>query len=164
MMKKLINNKKLLNVIILIVLIGLSYFTATTFAKYISSLNRSISGTIAKWDVSLAGDNNAPINLIAGNNTQTYSLSVTSTSEVKANYVIEITNVPTGVKAKLDNGSYVSPSSNKITLSNSNTYLPPNSVGTTKNHTITFQAALSTNVISNSNMTLNVIFTQAPVA
>lgn len=94
-----------------------SFFVIRTYSKFSSSVDKTGSLSIAKWDV-LANIPTEDINLVAGNNIDTYTLTVTSKSEVATNYSIVISNLPIGVQVALDNNNYKNVSSGKVQFNN----------------------------------------------
>ena len=137
-----------------------SYFAFNTLSKYASQVNTNDQVSVARFSVSATG-NNANIDMIAGNSgsSLTYTVTVTSTSEVAANYSIILTSVPTGVKVKLDNGSFESETNGTINFNNVGTF-NANDSNSTRTHTLTFMAEIGTTTQSNTSIGLDVIFTQ----
>ena len=137
-----------------------SYFAFNTLSKYVSRINKSNQISIARFSVAM-DSNNANIDMIAGNggSSLTYTLTVTSTSEVATNYSIVLTSVPTGVNVKLDNGSFESEVNNIIIFNNAGSFLP-NDQNSTHTHTLTFMAEIGTATQNNAQIDLDVVFTQ----
>ena len=137
-----------------------SYSAFNTLSKYASQVNTSDQASVARFSVNATG-NNSNISMIAGNggSSLTYTVTITSTSEVATDYSIILTNVPTGVKVKLDNGSYMSETNNEISFNNVGTFVP-NDSNSTRTHTLTFMAEIGTATQSNSSIGLDVVFTQ----
>ena len=137
-----------------------SYSAFNTLSKYASQVNTSDQASVARFSVNASG-NNANIDMIAGNggSSLTYTVTVTSTSEVATNYSIKLTNVPTGVKVKLDNGSYISGTNNEISFNNAGTFAP-NDSNSTRTHTLTFMAEIGASTQSNASIGIDVVFTQ----
>ena len=134
------------------------------FSKAIFKSSAGATKTInaAAWDVSLtqmSATNN--VTLVSGTGTQTYSLKVSSESEVDVIYAIVVENVPSGVKIKLDDRqNYETPdANNKITFSNAGsiTYSPQGGENT---HVLTFTSDPGTQVVSNRQLTVKVIAKQ----
>ena len=137
-----------------------SYFAFSSLSKYTGEFNRTNQISVARFNVSI-DSNNANISMIAGNggSSTTYTVSVTSLSEVATNYAIVLTNVPSGVKVKLDNGNFVSETNTAITFNNAGTFTP-NDSNSTRTHTLTFMAEIGTETQTNESINLDVIFTQ----
>ena len=137
-----------------------SYFTFSTVAKYAGEISRTNQISVARFNVSATG-NNSNISMVAGNggSSLTYTVTVTSISEVATSYSILLTNVPTGVKVKLDNGSYISGTNNEISFNNAGTFAP-NDSNSTRTHTLTFMAEIGAATQSNASIGLDVVFTQ----
>ncbi len=144
---------------LLFLIVFTSIFSAMTLAKYGSNHSTTPDYTIAKWSVSTNNDSNKTINLVSGNNEATYTVRVTSTSEVAATYSIELTSVPSNTEVKLDSGSFVSPNnSGTILFGNVGTINTGNS--SEHVHTLTFKADLNETEMSNRTVGVNVIFVQ----
>jgi len=146
---------------ILVSILMLLVFTAillipNSTSRYQNSKNGNGQTPVALWNVS-ATSNDSAINLVAGSTT-TYTFTVNNDSDVSVVYSIEISNLPTGVQAKLDSGSYQSPTSNKIVIS------PAGELGysgtTQRTHTLTFNTPLSTSEVSNQSVSIEVTFAQ----
>ena len=147
-------NKKILILLAIIFLVNIS--VVTTYSMYRTT--RSGTGTLnaATWSISSTGSSNS-ISLVAGE-PQTYTLNVRNDSEVDVKYTIVIDNIPNTVQVKLDSGSYVTPTNNKITFSNAGELLYGGTI--TRNHTLTFLTPLSTAETSNQSLSINVEFAQ----
>ena len=59
------------------------YFSVNTLAKYTGTVSGTGETQVAKWEVSATPNSNSPMNIIAGNNTASYKITVTSTSDNK---------------------------------------------------------------------------------
>lgn len=138
-----------------------SYFIIHTFSKYSESINKMGSITIAKWDVS-ANIPTEDVNLVAGNNVDTYTLTVTSKSEVATNYSIVISNLPIGVQVALDNNNYKTVSSGKVQFNNVGSF-NANASNTSKNHTLKIKAELYADEQTNKKIKVDVVFTQKQI-
>ncbi len=159
-MEKLLRN----NIIVLIVLAVLtSFFSVATFAKFREAINSSSSDvTIAKWNVQTSNDENKNVSVIAGEDGSTFTVRVKSESEVASTYSIVVSNIPANVEVKLDDGTKESSETGTLTFDDIRTI----SVGdtTTYEHTLTFSTSLSSEEISNQEVTVDVIFTQATLS
>ena len=93
--------------------------------------------------------------------TDVYNLTVTSTSEVDVVYTIIISNLPTGVEVALDNGTYQPSSNGTVRISNAQTVINYNDAVKTKNHTLTFRATSSAQVVSDQEIDVDVEFKQS---
>ncbi len=150
-------------IIIVAVVLGIAFFVIPlTRAIFKSSGSSTKTLSTATWEVSLNQTGlSDSVTLISGVDTQTYTLKVRSDSEVDAVYAIEIGNIPTGVKIKLDsNQNFEAPDvNNKITFNNAGTllYSPQGSENT---HTLTFMSETGTAAVSNRTLTVNVIIQQ----
>ncbi len=143
-------------------LLLISYFTMTTFAKYTSLLNVDGKISVAKWDVSIAGQDNIklPTMYIGDSNTyQSYELSVTSKSETATNYSAIISNVPDGVQIQVDDNDLYSESNNVITIENLGSFNATD-INNTHKHKFTILVPFGTNPFSDQQLDIDVIFTQ----
>ncbi len=139
------------------------YFSANTLAKYTGTVSGTGQTQIAKWDVSAVSNSNSTMNIIAGNDTATYEITVTSTSEVGCTYSIVLSNVPTGVKVKLDNESPVTVGADKIVTFNNCGRFYANNPGVVKVHTLVLEAGIDIPPVSNNSMNIDVSFVQDPI-
>lgn len=133
-----------------------SYF----IAKYTSLFQSGDDGTVAKWSVTSSSSSATTLNIVSGNATGTYTLDVTSTSEVSASYSIVLANVPSGIEVKVDNGAYHSPDgTGTIEFSNVGAFTP-NLSNSTHSHTLTFNSLLDAGTPASNTIDIDVIFTQ----
>ena len=169
MKKKITNKKKLTTFLLIYLILFTSYFSLITLSKYVGTTSGSGTTTIAKWEVSTDTTDNLSntVDVIIGNTTQSYTLKITSTSDVKAMYSIVLSNVPSDVQVKLENSStyptYQTPTNNNtITFSNVG-YINANanSNDRTITHTLTFNVPIDSNTISARGINIDVIFNQA---
>lgn len=144
-------------VIALCLLAILLVMISGTYALYKSSGSGNASMVAATWSVSLVGDDD-DIELTSGSTEQEYLLTVKNDSEVSVSYIIKITNLPDGVKVKLDTGSYREESNNEIIFDDDRELLI-NGI-TQRNHTLTFTAPLDSVEVSNQKIKIDVIFKQ----
>ena len=144
--------KKILVIVVLLVFISIISYTLAIYRGR-NSGTATIRG--ANWSVSTSGNNS--LNLTAGS-TANYTLTVTNDSEVDVLYSIELSNLPSGVSVKLDNGSFVQESNNKVTFSNVGTLLYGASP---RNHTLTFSTEIDASTVSNRTIGINVTFKQS---
>ena len=137
-----------------------SYFTMTTLARYTTLLNKNGNISVAKWDVSIAGEDNQVLDtLYIGDSSSygRYNLSVTSKSEVAINYSIIIKNVPTGVQIQVDDKNPCSEIDHIVTI----TDLERLDAGdNTRNHTLTILVPSGVEPFDTTELDIDVIFTQ----
>ncbi len=135
--------------------------TILTFALVRFRSNSSGSIKSAKWSVSRnysqPGDS---IEIYKGGDTDSYTLTVESASEVDVKYKIIIQNLPEGVEVDLDNTGYQTPSNGTLTIENANTVINYNDAIKTKNHTITFKATNAASLVTNQAINIDVEFRQ----
>lgn len=149
-------NIKLIALICLLILFCIPH-TLGLFKRMISA-----TGLIntASWNVALnqTGVDNT-LQVIPDTLNASYTLNVTSNSEVDVQYTIIVRNIPSGVEVKLDNGSFQTPSSNTVTFNNvGNIYY--NDVSKEKTHTLTFKANTGATAVNNQNVSVDVDFKQ----
>ena len=147
----------LIAIIAIVILIFNTYFNA----KYKTRVSGSDIAHVAKWNVGIDTSNNADkLYLVSENenDTNSYNITVTSTSEVSSRYSIILSNVPDGLQVKLDSGDYRSPDGNIITFDYAGTFL----IGeqTTRTHTLTFKDLLTSNNNGDIDVDVNVVFEQ----
>ena len=139
-----------------------SCFTLITLAKYTSLLNRNGNVSVAKWDVSIAGENNKTLpTMTIGNSStyQDYTLTVTSLSEVGITYSAVITGVPTGVQIQVDDNTIYTPTNNTITINNLGSF-SANASNTTHTHKLSFIVPIDTDTITNQALDIDIVFVQ----
>lgn len=153
------SNKKILILSVFFcfaLIITIGYISYSSLAIYKNSGTGNAGTVTAVWDVS-ASSTSSTIDLVAGSTT-TYTFTVNNDSDVPVTYSIEISNLPTGIQAKLDTRNYIHESNNKIVIS------PAGELGytgtTQRTHTLTFNTPLSSSEVSNQPISINVIFSQ----
>ena len=110
--------RKFINLIIIYLLILTPKLVINTYSKYGSIIEKQSNISIAKWDMTTNFSNNE-INLISGNNTIDYTLSINSLSEVGYKYYIMLSNVPDTIIVEFNNREYV-PNNHQITIESNN--------------------------------------------
>lgn len=150
--------------ILLLSVFAIFVFTVivTTFAIFRGSGSAAGSLHAATWSISrsqsASGDSLEVIPELASD---VYNLTVTSNSEVDVVYTIIVSNLPTGVEVSLDNGTYQTPTSGTVRISNAQTVINYNDTVKTKNHTLTFRATSSAQVVSDQEIDVDVEFKQS---
>ena len=116
----------------------------------------------ALWSVSVNSNSNSTINLMPNAGTAQFTIVVTSNSEVDTEYSIIVSNIPSGVDVKLDNGNFESPASNSdtVTFSNVGTIIYGDS-NNEKTHVLTFRANADAVIVSNQTVNIDVEFKQS---
>lgn len=114
----------------------------------------------ASWNVALnqTGVNNT-LQVIPDTLNASYTLNVTSTSEVDVQYTIIVRNIPSGVLVKLDDGSFQTPSNNTVTFNNAGS-IYYSDVSKEKTHVLTFKANTGTTAVNNQTVSVDVDFRQ----
>ena len=153
------DNKKILFRIACVAFVLYLFFIASyvpyTYAKYKSSSSGSAEISLANWNVSIAGGNNS-ITVTSGGSTTDFTLTTTNNSEVDVTYSLILTNVPSGVSVKVDNGNYYAEENNSITIPNIGTL----EVDGSNTHTLTFKAILDAVEVDNQQIGIDVEFKQ----
>ena len=137
------------------------YFGTMTMASFTGKTEESTTVSIAKWDVSLAGEDNQtlPTITIGDSNTyQTYNLRVMSESEVALNYSLKISNVPSDLIIEIDGVEYT-PIGNEILIDNLGSFIA-NDPETTKIHQMKFIVPIDSETIDAEIIDVDVTFTQ----
>jgi len=156
-MKKIFKNKKIQIFVLVYLTIFTSYFSIITLSKYSGRINGSGQMTIAKWDVSLASNDDS-VSVLSGSNGTTYNLNVVSASDVGIDYYITINNIPTGVAVLLD-GVEATVNAGVAEFGKVGS-IYANDSNKTKTHTLTFKAPLGTNSVTNRAVGIDVKFVQ----
>ena len=161
MKKKIVIKKKFITFLLIYLILFTSYFSVITLSKYVGTTRGAGTTAIAKWEVSVdTSDNDSnTLNLVSGNTTQNYILKLTSTSETVATYSIILSNVPSELEVKLDDGSYMMPVDNTITYEDVG-YINANASNRTVTHTLTFNAPIDSNILSTNQINIDVKFVQ----
>ena len=149
----------LLLCILLIALVGFSL--VPTLSKYSYAMNKNTGATVAKWEVYLDTSDNTSdeISLVSGNGSQTYILELTSTSETIATYSIVLSNLPDGLKVKLDDGTYKTPIDSEISWIDVG-YINANATERTIIHRLTFEVPLDSDMVGLNEINVDVTFVQ----
>lgn len=137
------------------------YSSVTSFAKYASVVTQNGSVSVAKWDVSLSGEENEilPTITIGDDSTyQDYDLTVTSNSEVAINYSVVISNVPSGLRVIVGEDTY-GPSNNKIIIDNIGHFSALDN-HSTHVHRLTFIVPIDSDAFDSQTVDMDVIFSQ----
>ena len=152
-------NQKKYRIIILI--ISATLFAYSSYAIYKNSSVTNVVTTAAIWDVTLNSNNNNTLSIVPDpdGSTATYTLNVTSQSEVDIIYNIVIDDIPSGVSVQLDNGNFMQGNNGKVIFGNAGTILYSDS-SKTKTHTLTFKAAQGTPYTANEELDINVVTRQ----
>ena len=167
-MKKFKLNKK---IIIGLILIMITFASSFLLAKYVSAIKGASNlANIAKWTVNYLDTENhsKSLNLVAGDDDTfsetytppTYILKVTSTSETSANYQIILTDVPSAMQIKIDDGEYQTPTDNTMIFEGANYKINITDNDKIKTHTLTFKVPLDSDIDSVNNINIDVKFEQ----
>ena len=155
-------NKKIFKYFLIMYIFLISnIFITKTYSKIVSSVSRKGNLAVAKFNVS-AMFSNESLNLISGNNIESYMLNVINNSEVAINYSIVISNVPDGITVSLDDGVFIDPDSNHQIKFISGKLIPTKD-SATKSHLLHFKSLLDLNNLFNYEMQIEVVFTQESI-
>ena len=128
----------------IIVSIFVFFVIPLTYALFKGIINSSAAMNAASYSVTLnQTQEDSYISVVAGDNTSSasYTVNITSTSEVDIIYSIIVDNVPSGVTVSLDNGSFTTPTNNKVIFANVST-INYSDVNKTKSHKQTTTGSL----------------------
>ena len=149
--------KKILLIAILVLV--LSFFVIKgSFALYRNIVNPNGNIATAIWNVTLnqnGVNNNLAVVKGDENSTASYTVSITSTSQVDIVYSIVVDDIPTGVKVKLDNGEYQTPTNGKVIYVDVST-IDYSDTDKTKSHILTFKADSNAEVALQEEINVNV--------
>lgn len=149
----------------IIVLTGVISFFVIPISYALYKKSSSISGTIylSNWNVSLNQNdvgNHLAIIPEPDNINDSYTLNITSNSEVDVMYSIIIDGLPTGVSVKADNGNFIQESNHRVVINDAGT-IYYNDVNRTKTCVLTFKASSTTQYVDNQEVNISVIFSQS---
>ena len=153
--------KYIVNSLIFVFAIIFVFCAVRTFALLRNSTNTNGTLDAADWSVtrnySQTGDS---LEIYPGGSTDSYTLTVTSNSEVDVLYKIIISNLPTGVEVDIDNLGYESPTAGSLTIENANTVINYNDSDKTKTHILRFRATSGAQLVTNQELNIDVEFRQ----
>ena len=156
-MKKIMPIPIIISILVILFIIPMSYAIYRSYS--------TVGGNIAaaSWNVSLNQNNvNNNLTIIPGEagTTASYTINITSNSEVDVIYSIVIENLPSGVSISLDDGSFVAANNNKVVFTDVSTILYSDA-NKNKSHVITIKANSNTQYVNNQEIDVNVIARQA---
>ncbi len=154
-------NNKIKIILYACALFFLLYFGTITMASYTGTTERHATVSVAKWDVSLVGEDSQtlPTITIGDSNTyQTYNLRVMSESEVALTYSLKISNVPSDLIIEIDGVEYT-PIDNEISIDDLGSFIA-NDSETTKIHQMKFKVPIDSETIDAQKIDIDVTFTQ----
>ena len=141
--------KKFTTFLLVYFILFTSCFSIITLSKYVGTSIGNGNTSIAKWEVSIDTSDNGSdtLNIIKGKTTQNYILKITSTSETKAIYSVELSDVPNGLEASIVG------------------YINANDQQKTVTKTLSFRTPAGSEVLDENTININVVFKQAnPIA
>ena len=148
-------------VVFAVVMICCAFVAGVCMAKMVSSRETNVVETeVAKWSVSVDGDGDE-IELTAGGDEKTFSLTVTNNSDVASGYIVSLSNIPDGVMVGIDEDELLIPVDGVVEFT-SDDYTLNAQDHKTETHTLRFAAPLTeeTIVISDEDIAVNVAFMQ----
>ena len=91
-----------------------------TYSRYINQEQGRTMTKLAKWEVSLFGNDNEEFEFVLENNVNQidYQFTITNTSEVASDYSIKLSNIPLGFILKIDNDQIYYPVNGIISVEN----------------------------------------------
>lgn len=155
--------KKIMPIPIIISILVILFIIPMSYAIYRSYSTGGGNIATASWNVSLNQNNvNNNLTIIPGENgtTASYTINITSNSEVDVIYSIVIENLPSGVSISLDDGSFVIANNNKVVFTDVGTILYSDA-NKNKSHVITIKANSNTQYVNNREIDVNVTARQA---
>lgn len=159
--QKAIKRRIILLIFVYLIFVTL-YFSINTLSKYTAASSGDGNIQIAKWSVNAIPTSSDPMNIIAGTDSVSYELTVTSTSEVGCTYSIVLSNLPNGVKVKLDEDSPIPVDSSGTIIFDDCGHFNAGSNGETKTHTLVLTADLGTPDVSKL-VNIDVLFVQEAI-
>ncbi len=158
-MKKVKALKISIPIILIICLILFSLFMVSfSSAKYTTVVEGIKSALTAAWNV-VTGADKEEISMVCGGDDQTYTLTVTTDSQVSCSYSIKLRNVPNDINVKLDTGDFVAPTQNVVLFEDVGTFLLTDEEKT-RDHVLTFNVPLESEVITDRLIDVDVIYKQ----
>ena len=166
-MKKFHFNRRILSFILLYIAFFAFNFTAITYSKLTSTVEKEVYAGVARWQVEASNTSGTNIVVPRGNTEsdlqfQTFVLTVTSYAEVGLDYSVVIKNVPSDVYITFDGGAtpYTPSGAGIITISGLASFHFDAGANTTHTHNIIFFADANAAPVSNRTLDLDVIFVQ----
>ena len=160
MIKKVLKFKYLAYVLIFLTIIS-SYLALNSVAKYSNTISRGSTKKIAKFDVEyidIESSNN--ITVTADNSSLTnYRFKIKNLSEVAITCSAVITNLPNGIKVKIDSLPMVTPTNGVATIENFGTInanQSPNEI----QYTLSFMSIKEINDMSNVPIDVDIVCNQ----
>lgn len=154
--------KKVLKILTIVVLTSL-FLIPVVFAIFRNSIFGNGSLSTANWQVTINQTNeNDYLTIVSGQSTSvaSYTINITSNSEVDAVYSIVINNLPSGVSVSADNGETFTPAvNNKVIISDAGTMIYTGNP-VTKRHVLMFKAASPAEFVNNQSVDINIIARQ----
>lgn len=135
---------------------------SSTYAIFRDGLNGTGSMSAAVWDVTLnqnGVDNSLSIIPSPNEVAASYTVNITSVSEVNVVYYIVVDNLPTGVSVDLDGNGYIPEENHKVVFDD---FEPILYSATNKNrtHVLSFKASASAGYVNNSEVNIDVVARQ----
>lgn len=151
-------HNKMFQMVILVYLVSV-FCIPSTLGIYKNTSTASEILNLADWDVALNQNGiSGNVSAQAGGSDGSYLLKVVSNSEVDVIYSITVSNIPSGVTVKIDNGTF-KPYSSSVTFDDVGTinYSDQNHE---KTHTLYFKANSGATLVNNQTVDIDVDFRQ----
>ena len=153
--------RKILIIVILVIVVSF-FIIPGSLAIYRNIVNSNDNIASAQWNVVLNQSSvNNYISVVAGDSTSSasYTINITSTSEVDITYSIIVNDIPSGVTVALDNGSFETPTNGTVIFSNVST-INYSDINKTKSHSLTFKAASGATYVTDEEIDIDVVARQ----
>lgn len=151
-------HNKMFQMVILVYLVSV-FCIPSTLGIYKNTSTASEILNLADWDVALNQNGiSGNVSAQAGGSDGSYLLKVVSNSEVDVIYSITVSNIPSGVTVKIDNGTY-KPYASSVIFDDVGTinYSDQNHE---KTHTLYFKASSGATLVNNQTVNIDVDFKQ----
>ena len=158
-MKRVKALKVSIPIILIICLILFSLFVISfSSAKYTTVVEGVTSALTAAWNVITNADKDA-ISMVCGGDDQTYTLTVTTDSQVSCSYSIKLRNVPNDINVKIDEGDFTNPENNTVLFENIGSFNITDGINS-RTHTVTFNVPLEAEAVTDRTINVEVIYDQ----
>ena len=160
MINRQILKRRFINFLLVYFLLYTSYFSLITLSQYIDMTEKNGSVSIAKWEVELDNTiSNSSLDIVHGNDSQSYIFKVISKSEVAAKYSIKLSNLPEGIKVSIDNKEFYNPIDNQLIFDNVGSFIA-NDSNSIHEHIITFSMPLDSIIEGIKDVNFDLILEQ----
>lgn len=147
--------KKFINLLFIYILLLSPKLIINTYSKYQSINYKQGNISIAKWNNDTLFSSN-DVNLVSGNTTDDYILTINSLSEVGCEYKIILSNVPNDLLVSFNDSDYIEPNNNKIIFNN---YIEAGRIYQ-ENIVLHFKSLIDLPNLDNYKIKIDVVFSQ----